>query len=316
MVLRRETVVLQNPAIAALPQVSDQLSFLYLTDAKVVQDATGIVALSDQDGRQLRTSIPIATVAALLLGHGTSITQPALTTISKHGTSILWVGADGSRTHGWSYALTSSARWIEAQAALWADPPARRQVAVAMYQQRFGADLDTSDMTLTQLRGLEGHRMKQLYQDHARRHGIRFKRSYQPDDYTASDPVNQALSTANAALYGVVSASIVALGCHPGLGFIHAGNISSFVFDIADLYKADISIPAAFTAANQSNPTRAALKLARQAMVEHRILARAVTDIQTLLQPRLRSASPSESLLRADDGFVAGGVQHQPTEPT
>jgi CRISPR-associated protein Cas1 len=39
---------------------------------------------------------------------------------------------------------------------------------------------------------------------------------------------------------------IVALGCAPGLGFVHTGHILSFVFDIADLYKTQVAIPVAF----------------------------------------------------------------------
>lgn len=314
MPIRSETIALQNPAIASLPQVSAQLSFLYISDARIVQDSTGVVALSEDKGRKIRTSIPVASIAALLLGHGTSVTQPALATISKHGAAILWTGADATRTHGWSYSLTSSARWAEAQASAWADPSTRVQVAVAMYRKRFGTEASPGT-TLRQLRGLEGQRMKSLYRDLANRYGIEFKRSYRIDDFAAADPVNQSLSAANAALYGVSLAATVALGCHPGLGFVHAGNISSFVFDIADLYKADVSIPAAFEASTKANPVAAARRLTREAIVEGRILTRAVSDIQDLLAPGLRSASPGESLLRDEDGFTEAGRLHTVDEP-
>ena len=55
----------------------------------------------------------------------------------------------------------------------------------------------------------------------------------------ASGPINQALSAAHAALYGVVHGVIVSLGCSPGLGFVHTGHERSFVYDVADLYKAE-----------------------------------------------------------------------------
>jgi CRISPR-associated protein Cas1 len=58
-----------------------------------------------------------------------------------------------------------------------------------------------------------------------------------------------ALSAAHACLYGVAHSVIVALGCSPGLGFIHTGHERSFVYDIADLYKAGIAIPFAIAAA-------------------------------------------------------------------
>ena len=58
--------------------------------------------------------------------------------------------------------------------------------------------------------------------------------------------MNQALSAGNACLYGLAHAVITALGCSPGLGFIHVGHECSFVYDVADLYKAEITIPIAF----------------------------------------------------------------------
>jgi len=56
------------------------------------------------------------------------------------------------------------------------------------------------------------------------------------------------LSAANASLYGVVHSAVAALGCSPGLGFVHTGHAHAFVHDMADLYKASVTIPAAFDA--------------------------------------------------------------------
>ena len=72
------------------------------------------------------------------------------------------------------------------------------------------------------------------------------KREYNPDDFEGGDIVNQALSAANVALYGLVHSIVVALGASPGLGFVHTGHDLSFIYDIADLYKAELTIPLAF----------------------------------------------------------------------
>ena len=56
----------------------------------------------------------------------------------------------------------------------------------------------------------------------------------------------------HACLYGLAHAVIVALGCEPGLGFVHVGHECSFVYDIADLYKAEVTIPIAFEVAAQA----------------------------------------------------------------
>lgn len=306
--IRSETIALQHPGIEALPRVSDQLTFLHVNHAMIVQENTGVVALFEDKGINHRVAIPTAAIAALLLGPGVSITQGALATITRHGTALLWTGADGSRVHGWAYSLTGSARWAEAQAALWVDPEARLKTAIKMYEQRFGGLPPRGTITLQRLRGLEGQRMKKIYQGFSAKYRIPFRRDYDPNDFTNADPINQALSSANAALYGVSTAAIVALGCHPALGFIHSGSISSFVFDIADLYKAEVAIPSAFAAAKADDPGADARQRTRRAMIAHGTLSKAVKDIQDLLSPGLRATTGSPlALLDDNGGFVESG---------
>lgn len=80
---------------------------------------------------------------------------------------------------------------------------------------------------------------------------------------------------------------IVALGCSPGLGFVHTGHDRSFVFDVADLYKAEVTIPAAFdvVASGSTNIASDVRRLVRDAVVSHRLLARCARDISRLLVP-------------------------------
>lgn len=109
---------------------------------------------------------------------------------------------------------------------------------------------------------------------------------YDPNDFASGDPVNQALTAGAAALYGVTHAVVSALGFIPSLGIIHTGIDRSFVYDIADLYKAEISIPAAFEAVSQ-NPMTAGQqvrRLIRDRIVETRLLPRMVKDLQTLME--------------------------------
>jgi CRISPR-associated protein Cas1 len=99
------------------------------------------------------------------------------------------------------------------------------------------------------------------------------------------DPINRALSTANACLYGICHAAIVAAGYSPALGFIHTGNMLSFVFDIADLYKTDLSIPVAFRVVADGTDrieerTRA---LCRDTFYRNRLLERVVQDLAVVL---------------------------------
>ena len=114
---------------------------------------------------------------------------------------------------------------------------------------------DVSALTLQQLRGREGARVKNAYKEAAEKYHVQWsRRDYKVDDFAAGDLVNQALSCANAALYGLAHAVTVSLGLSPGLGFVHVGHERSFVYDLADLYKARITIPAAFSCAAECPP--------------------------------------------------------------
>ena len=99
--------------------------------------------------------------------------------------------------------------------------------------------------------------------------------------------MNQALSAGHACLYGLAYAVIVSLGCSPGLGFVHVGHDRSFVYDIADLYKAEITIPIAFEVAAEDPEDLASVvrRRVRDAMVSHHTLERMVHDIRFLLLP-------------------------------
>lgn len=154
-----------------------------------------------------------------------------------------------------------------------------------MYRMRFPGE-DTATLTMQQLRGKEGARVRRCYREHAKRTGVTWNnREYNPDDFAGGDPVNQALSAAHACLYGIVHAVIVAIGASPGLGFVHTGHDRSFVYDIADLYKAEITIPVAFDVAASGSTdigsdTRRAV---RDRVHGGALLDRCVTDIRTLL---------------------------------
>ncbi len=109
-------------------------------------------------------------------------------------------------------------------------------------------------LTLEELRGREGIRVRQAYAEAARATGVPWTgRSYRSSDWRSADPVNRALSCANSCLYGLCHAAIISAGFSPALGFIHTGKMLSFVYDVADLYKTEVTIPAAFAVARESD---------------------------------------------------------------
>ncbi|MGW0969888.1 type I-E CRISPR-associated endonuclease Cas1e [Streptomyces sp. NPDC002516] len=268
-----------------LPRVADSLSFLYLDMVRVVQDDTGVCAqIQAGDNRTDLVYLPTAALSCLLLGPGVSITTPALTTLARHGTSVVCVGAGGVRAYAGILPDSLTTHWLEQQVIAWSDLDRRLDVAVRMYGMRFQDAELPEIVTLNELRGMEGQRMKALYKILAQQHGIgRFRRNYHPDQWQAQDPVNLALSAANTCLYGIVHAALLALGLSPALGFVHAGTQHAFVYDIADLYKARTTLPLAFALHQSSNPEQEARRRFREDLRLLRLLPRIVQDVQTLL---------------------------------
>ncbi len=276
---------LAAPSLAMLPKVGDSLSFLYLDMVRVVQDDTGVCAQIETPRGTDTVYIPTAALSCVLLGPGTSITARALSTFARHGTTVVCVGAGGVRSYAGILPSSLTTTWLERQAHLWADETSRLDVAVRMYQRRFNDDVPDGT-TLAQLRGMEGHRMKALYRILTQQHGIgRFRRNYDPDRWDSQDPVNLALSAANTCLYGVVHAALLAMGCSPALGFVHTGTQHAFVYDIADLYKADLTLPLAFSLSTSHNPEQEARRKLRDGLRLIKLLPRIVSDVQALLTP-------------------------------
>lgn len=267
--------------IAALQPVSKRISFVYLDRCVVHRDSNAIVAMSDEG----TTHIPAAGIATLLLGPGTRVTHQAMNLLGESGVVTCWVGEGGARLYASAPALSRSTRLLEAQARLVSNRSLRLGVARRMYQLRFPNE-DVSRATMQQLRGMEGARVRRAYRAAAAQTGVAWKgRRYDPEVWSAGDDVNRALSAANSCLYGVIHSVVVAVGCSTGLGFVHTGHVLAFVYDIADLYKSEVTIPAAFVAATEGEANLASRvrRLVREHIYSHHILDRAVQDIHYLL---------------------------------
>jgi CRISPR-associated protein Cas1 len=308
------------PTLPELVRAQDRLSFVYLERCVVHRDSNAITAQDDRG----TVHIPAAGIGVLLLGPGTRVTHQAMVLLAESGSTAVWVGEHGVRYYAHGRSLARSTHLLQAQAAAVTNRNSRLRVARQMYDMRFPGE-DTSGLTMQQLRGREGARVRRAYREHSRRTGVAWdKRNYDPDNFTGSDPINQALSAANTSLYGVVHAVVVALGCSPGLGFIHTGHERSFVYDVADLYKAEITIPVAFDviAGEPTDIPAETRRAIRDRMYDKSLLDRCVNDIRRLLlpdqPPRPDDEGPDgywdEDLVRLWDESgeeVTGGVNYE-----
>lgn len=297
-------VRLARPDLTDLPRLADRVAFLALDRVRLEQGRTGLEAWSAEHGQAVRTVVPAASLAVLCLGPGTSVTGPAMTTLFRAGTSVVFTDADGLVAYACARPLATDGRWAAAQARLFVDPAARLRAARTLYQARFPDDPLPVDAPLASLRGLEGHRVKTVYRLNATRYG---QRGFRRVTVGAVDPVNIALNRANSLLYGVALAVTSSLGLSPGLGVIHQGTTSAFLYDLADVFKTTVSIPAAFEAAATGSAQEQIGRLVRQRLHERRVLATMFELAQSLLHDSLDERDGVDQLLD-DDGFVPGLV--------
>jgi CRISPR-associated protein Cas1 len=299
-----------------LPKFRDVWSYLYLEHCKIEQDARAI-AVWDAKGK---VPVPCAGLALLLLGPGTSITHAAVAALADNGCLVSWVGEAGVRFYAHGQGLTRSADYLLRQARLWADPDRRLQVVLRMYRRRFPEPLP-DNLTLEQIRGNEGVRVREAYARASRESGVPWQgRAYRRDAWDSADPVNRALSAGNSCLYGICQAGILALGLSPALGFIHTGKMLSFVYDVADLYKTGISIPIAFreTARGEEKLETRVRQACRDAFTEQNLLKKIVLDLEFILELKQKTGIAPQTDFDADAarpgdlwdpeaGRVAGG---------
>ena len=299
-----------RPDLQALPQVKDRMTFLYLEHC-TLERQDGAITVTDENGV---VHLPAAAISVLLLGPGTRVTHRAMELMGDTGVGAVWVGEHGVRYYAHGRPLTTRANLLIRQAELVSNTRKHLDVVRKMYQLRF-PDENVAHLTMQQLRGREGSRVRNVYRAYAKETGVAWNgRVYNPDDFSSGDAVNQALSAGHACLYGLAHAVIVALGCAPGLGFIHVGHERSFVYDIADLYKSEITIPIAFQTAAEAPEDLPAIvrRRVRDAMVSAKILERMVHDIRWLLLPAEESMELEEAIYLWDNqrGVVSNGINY------
>ena len=247
--------------------------------AFVLVDATGV-----------RTVIPVGGLAAIMLEPGTRASHAAVALAARAGTLLVWVGEAGVRLYSTGQPGGARSDKLLWQCRLALEPEARLKVVRHMFRMRFG-ETAPERRSVDQLRGIEGVRVRTIYQGLARQFGVTWKRrDYDPGNFDMSDVPNRCLSAATSCLYGLTEAAVLAAGYAPSVGFLHTGKPLSFVYDIADLYKFETVVPEAFRIAGQhargklEKPVDMAVRHAcRDAFRKSGILARLIPAIEDVL---------------------------------
>jgi CRISPR-associated protein Cas1 len=285
----------ERPPLETLAPARDRWTPLYLEHGRLEVDDSSVKWIG-ADGLLCR--IPVATVSALILGPGTTVTHAAMKACAESNTPVCWTGEDCLRFYAFGLAPNHTNDMPRLHAEAWADKRRRTHIARAMFQMRF-PDLDVSGKSVKELRGMEGLRVRALYAQLGLQHGVTWKgRNYDHQNWDTADGINRALSAANASLYALCAAVICSLGYLPSLGFVHDAGTLPFVYDVADLYKHLSSIPAAFLAVRQDPKDEGTLarKLLKQHVEEQRLLQRMPKDLATLFETA--EATPTQAVDR------------------
>ena len=269
------------PPLKPIP-MKDRVSVLFMEKGNLdVLDGAFVVV--DKTG--VRTHIPVGGVACLMLEPGTRVSHAAAVLASRVGCLLVWVGEAGVRLYSAGQPGGARADRLLYQAKLALDDAARLKVVRKMYTMRFKEEAPAK-RSVQQLRGIEGVRVRKMYELLARQYGVTWKnRNYDYTEWGSGDVPNRCLSSATACLYGICEAAILAAGYAPAIGFIHTGKPQSFVYDIADIFKFETVVPVAFRIAskNPTQPERNVRLACRDTFRQTRLLHRIIPAIEEIL---------------------------------
>jgi CRISPR-associated protein Cas1 len=269
------------PTLKPIP-MKDRVSVVFVEKGNLdVLDGAFVVV--DKNG--VRTHIPVGGVACLMLEPGTRVSHMAVMLAARVGCLLIWVGDGGVRLYASGQPGGARADRLLYQAKLALDDTARLKVVRKMYAIRFGEE-PPERRSVEQLRGIEGVRVRKMYEMLARQYGVTWKsRNYDYTEWESGDIPNRCLSSATACLYGICEAAILAAGYAPAVGFIHTGKPQSFVYDIADIFKFETVVPVAFriAAKKPTQPERDVRLACRDSFRQSRILRRIIPTIEEVL---------------------------------
>lgn len=263
--------------------IKDRNSMMFVGMGRIDVRDGAFVVIDDVNGERMH--IPVGSIVCLLLEPGTRISHAAVKLAATTGTLLIWVGEGGVRLYsaGQPGGARSDKLLYQAQLAL--DDELRLKVVRKMFEVRFGEPAPQR-RSIDQLRGIEGARVRKIYQQLARQYGVEWRgRGYDVKDWDRGDTINQCLSAATSCLYGVTEAAILAAGYAPAIGFLHSGKPLSFVYDIADLVKFETVVPVAFKiAAKQPHqPDRQVRIACRESFRSTKLLNKLIPLIEDVL---------------------------------
>ena len=185
-----------------LPQIKDRYPYIYLEHGRVEVDDSSIKWVDSEGGT---VKLPVAVLACLLLGPGTSITHEAIKVLAAANCTVMWVGEDSLLYYANGISPTANTKNLLRQLKAASDPKMSIEVARRMFARRFPG-IDLSKKTLAEMMGMEGVRVRQLYFQKAKRYNVEWHgRKFQPGAFSQSDTTNRILRKRRSFTTGSIS---------------------------------------------------------------------------------------------------------------
>ena len=277
--------IFEKPSIETLPLAKDRWTPIYLEHGRLEVDDSSIKWIGAD---RVVFRIPVAVISAILLGPGTTVTHAAIKACADSNTPICWVGEENLRFYALGITPTHDNQNSKLHAEIWADKKHRILIARKMFKLRF-PEVEINDRSINELRGMEGLRVRALYAKLGEQYGVTWRgRKYNKNCWDIADTLNCAISANNANLYALIASIVCSMGFLPQLGFVHETGTLPFIYDIADLYKAETSLPAAFLAAREKpqDTGELARTLLKQLIEENQLLQRIPKDLEGLFKEK------------------------------
>jgi CRISPR-associated protein Cas1 len=245
---------------------------LYLLEhCRVMLKGEKLCYVRQEDAYQKFWSIPYGNTSVLLLGTGTSITQPAARLLAEEGVMFGFVGGGGTPLFLASQNEYRPTEYLQAWVSFWWDEHKRLKVAKIFQQQRcylissawqkldgitvspeiliahYQKNIEQASNT-QQLMGYEANFAKKLYALLANHYNVSFSRKSGMNN--PNDRFNSYLDHGNYLAYGLGATVLWVLGIPHAMPVSHGmTRRGALVFDVADMIKDATILPIAFQAA-------------------------------------------------------------------
>ncbi len=284
---------------------SKRANIYYLEMCRVLQKDGRVLYLSENKKEYQYWNIPVANTTCLLLGTGTSITQPAMRMLAQAGVLVGFVGGGGT-----PLLMANEVEWFTPQSEyrptkyiqgwiyFWFDESKRLETAKRFQTARIGfikkawardkelklegfnvseleKELSTalnnisSAYSVGKLLQLEADLTKKLYKYAAKKtNQLGFVR-----EHAKAENANGFLDHGNYLAYGLGATTLWVLGIPHGFAVMHGKTRrGALVFDVADLIKDALILPWAFICAKEKQSEKEFRAQCLQTFVEHKAL--------------------------------------------